>query len=395
MSEQAAGSVSPRSRLLTLGNLVAAIILVVGIPVAGMRFVQGLGAVTNLSDSTPWGLWIGFDVLVGVALAAGGYVTSCAVYVFGLKQYHPIVRPAVLTGFLGYVLVAIGLLFDIGRPWRLPYPFIMSTGWTSVMFEVAACVALYLTVLFLEFLPVPFEWLRWRKLRSFFIRLTIPLTILGVILSTLHQSSLGALFIIAPTRLHPLWHSPYLAIFFFVSSIIAGLSMVIFESGLSHRIFHNRLDPDEPVDHDGLTLGLTKAAALVLFAYFAMKLIGVAHGGHWDLLNTPYGHWFLVELLGFILLPCVLFTWAYRERNARLARWAAFLTVIGIVLNRLNVSIIAFNWQLPASERYIPSWMEIMVTVTLVTIGVLAFRWIVTRMPVLAEHPAYRSKSEA
>ncbi len=391
MSQAAAFPNLREAKLVTPFNLVTGLIIAVGIPVMIIRFTMGLGAVTNLSDTNPWGLWIGFDVLVGVALAAGGYVTSCAVYIFGLKQYHPIVRPAVLTGFLGYVLVAVGLLFDIGRAWRLPYPFLMSHGWTSVMFEVAACVALYLTVLFLEFLPVPFEWLRWKRLRNFFIGLTIPLTILGIILSTLHQSSLGALFIIAPGKVHPLWYSPYLAVFFFVSSVIAGLSMVIFESGLSHRVFHDRFDPEHPVDHDALTLGLAKAAALVLFAYFAMKLIGLSHGNHWALLNTPYGYWFLVELLGFVMLPCILYTWAYRQRNASLARATGLWTVIGIILNRLNVSIIAFNWQLPFEQRYIPHWMEITVTVTLVTFGVLAFKWIVERMPVLADHPDYKT----
>ena len=391
MSQAATVTIGPPSRLVTPFNVVAALILAVGVPVIVIRFTMGLGACTNLSDTNAWGLWIGFDVLVGVALAAGGYVTSCAVYVFGMKAYHPIVRPAVLTGFLGYTMVAIGLLFDIGRPWRLPYPFVMSQGWTSVMFEVAACVGLYLTVLFLEFLPVPFEWLRWKKLRKFFIELTIPLTILGVILSTLHQSSLGALFIITPGKLHPLWYTPYLGILFFVSSIVAGLSMVIFESGLSHRVFSSRLDPQHPADHDALTLGLTKAAALVLYAYFGMKVMALAHGNHWSLLNTGYGAWFLVELIGFVALPCTLFARAYRQRDARLARFTAALTAIGIVLNRLNVSIIAFNWQLPVEERYVPHWMEIAVTITLITVGVLAFRWIVERMPVLAEHPDYKA----
>jgi Ni/Fe-hydrogenase subunit HybB-like protein len=390
MSQSATVAIGPQHKLLTPFNVVAALILAVGLPVIVIRFTMGLGACTNLSDNTAWGLWIGFDVLVGVALAAGGYVTSCAVYIFGMKAYHPIVRPAVLTGFLGYMLVAVGLLFDIGRPWRLPYPFLMSQGWTSVMFEVAACVGLYLTVLFLEFLPMPFEWLRWKKLRKFFIELTIPLTILGVILSTLHQSSLGALFTITPGKLHPLWYTPYLGILFFVSSVAAGLSMVIFESGISHRVFSSRLDPDHPVDHDALTLGLTKAAALVLFTYFGMKVMALAHGNHWDLLNTPYGAWYLVEVIGFVLLPCILYARAYRGKDPRLARFTAAWTAAGIVLNRLNVSIIAFNWQLPLDERYIPSWMEIAVTVSLVTLGVLAFRWIVERMPVMAEHPEYK-----
>jgi Ni/Fe-hydrogenase subunit HybB-like protein len=390
MSQSATMAIEPQHKLLTPFNVVAGLILAVGIPVMVIRFTMGLGACTNLSDNTAWGLWIGFDVLVGVALAAGGYVTSCAVYIFGMKAYHPIVRPAVLTGFLGYALVAVGLLFDIGRPWRLPYPFVMSQGWTSVMFEVAACVGLYLTVLFLEFLPMPFEWLRWKKLRKFFIELTIPLTILGVILSTLHQSSLGALFTITPGKLHPLWYTPYLGILFFVSSVAAGLSMVIFESGISHRVFSSRLDPDHPVDHDALTLGLTKAAALVLFTYFGMKVMALAHGNHWDLLNTPYGAWYLVEVIGFVLLPCILYARAYRGKDPRLARFTAAWTAAGIVLNRLNVSIIAFNWQLPLDERYIPSWMEIAVTVSLVTLGVLAFRWTAERMPVMAEHPDYK-----
>ena len=391
MSVPTAETISPWKRYVTPFNVVAAAIIAVGVLVAVVRFTMGLGACTNLSDNNPWGLWIGFDVLVGVALAAGGYVTSCAVYVFGMKKYHPIVRPAVLTGFLGYVLVAVGLLFDIGRSWRLPYPFVMSQGWTSVMFEVAACVALYLLVLFLEFLPVPFEWLRYTKLRNFFVALTIPLTIAGVILSTLHQSSLGALFVITPGKLHPLWYSPYLAVFFFVSSIVAGLSMVIFESGLSHRVFRDKLDPDHPVDHDALTLGLAKAAALVLFAYFGMKTIGLTHGNHWALLNTGYGHWFLIEVLGFVLLPCFLFTSAVRRRNATLARFAAALAAIGIIVNRLNVSIIAFNWQLPSEQRYFPHWMEFAITISLVTGGVLAFKLIVEHMPVLREHPEYKT----
>lgn len=380
----------PNRGLFRPSNLVAAAILAVGIPVTFMRFFGGLGAVTNLDHNTPWGLWIGFDVLVGVALAAGGYTLSCAYYVFGMKKFGPIVRPALLTAFLGYVLVAAGLLFDIGRAWRLPYPFIMSQGWTSVMFEVAACVGAYLTVLFIEFLPPLFEWLDWRRPRNFFIALSVPLTIGGVILSTLHQSSLGALFIITPGKLHPLWYSPYLALFFFVSSIIAGISMVIFESALSHRLFHHRLDPDHPFDLDEITLSLGKAGALVLFAYFGMKLIGLAHGNHWALLNTGYGMWYLVELLGFVLLPCILYSAGVKHRNASLVRFTGFWTVIGIILNRLNISVIAFNYQLPSELRYVPSWMEIAVTLMLCTIGVLAFRWIVERMPIMAEHPRYR-----
>ncbi|MCK7506123.1 MAG: hypothetical protein MZV70_19950 [Desulfobacterales bacterium] len=176
---------------LTPFNVVAGIIVVVGLVITVIRFTQGLGATTNLSDYNPWGIWIGFDLLVGVALAAGGYVTSAACYIFGLKRFHSAVRPAILTGFLGYALVVLALHYDVGRPWRLPYPFIVQPGTTSLLFEVAACVALYLTVLFIEFTPAALEWLGLKRARSIVVKLTLVLTIFGVVLSTLHQSSLG------------------------------------------------------------------------------------------------------------------------------------------------------------------------------------------------------------
>ena len=206
---------------LTPFNVIAGIIIIIGLFVTLMRFTKGLGAVTNLSDYNPWGIWIGFDLLVGVALAAGGFVTSAAVYIFGMKKYHAAVRPAILTGFLGYALVVLALHYDVGRPWRLPYPFIVQQGTTSLLFEVGACVALYLTVLFIEYSPAALEWLGLRKIRNIIVRLTLVLTIFGVILSTLHQSSLGALFMIAPSKLHPLWYSGYLPVYFFISSIFA------------------------------------------------------------------------------------------------------------------------------------------------------------------------------
>jgi Ni/Fe-hydrogenase subunit HybB-like protein len=373
---------------LTPLDLVAGLILLVGIPVIAYRFAYGLGAATNLSQTNPWGLWIGLDVLCGVALAAGGYTLASTVYLFGLKEYYPVLRAAVLTGFLGYFFVVVGLLADLGRPWRIPYPVFYSYGVTSVMFLVAWHVFLYLTVQFLEFCPAILEWLGWRNIRRWAVRLTVGATVFGVILSTLHQSALGALFLMAPTRVHPLWYTPFIPIYFFISSIIAGLSMVIVESTLSHTIFRDQIDPRRHVDLDRITLGLGKAASVVLFTYFFLKLLGIADGGHWELLKTRFGHWFLVELLGFVLLPCFLFAQGVRERSVRLVRVAAVLSVLGIVMNRLNVSIIAFNWNVP--DRYVPSWMEIVTSITIVTLGVLTFRWIVNRMPVLREHPAYR-----
>ena len=196
------------------GNMITAVILVVGFVLTFIRFTQGIGSITNLSDTMPWGMWIGFDLLCGVCLAAGGYFTTVACYVMGMKHFHSAVRPAVTTAFLGYAFVVFALLYDLGHPLRLPYMFFFP-GTTSVLFEVGLCVATYLTVLFIEFSVAPMEWLsckfpflkKWRKV---VVRCTIILTIFGVCLSTLHQSSLGALYLIAPGKLHPLWYSPFM-----------------------------------------------------------------------------------------------------------------------------------------------------------------------------------------
>ncbi len=371
-------------------NLVAGAIVVIGLGITAQRFLSGLASVTNLSDYNPWGIWIGFDLLVGVALAAGGFVTSAAVYLFGFKKYHSAVRPAILTGFLGYALVVLALHYDVGRPWRLPYPFIIQQGTSSLLFEVAACVALYLTVLFIEFTPAALEWLGLKRARALVVRLTLVLTIFGVVLSTLHQSSLGALFLIAPSKLHPLWYSSYLPIYFFITAVIAGLSMVIFESTMAHRYFHDKMDAAHLAEAPQVTLGFGKAASLVLAGYFFIKVIGIAAGNHWHLLGTGYGIWYLVELLGFVALPAFLYAVGVREKNLKVIRWTAALTVLGIVVNRFNICLVAFNYHLPSADRYFPHWKEIGISVFIVTVGLIAYRFIVSRMPVLYEHPEYR-----
>ncbi len=375
---------------LTPFNVVTGAIILMGIVISILRFTNGLATVTNLTNDNPWGVWIGFDLLVGVALAAGGYVTSAAVYLFGMKKYHSAVRPAILTGFLGYALVVFALHYDVGRPWRLPYPFLVQQGTTSLLFEVAACVALYLTVLFLEFVPAALEWLGLKKLRALIVKLTLLLTVFGVVLSTLHQSSLGALFLVAPSKLHPLWYSPYLPVYFFISSIIAGLSMVIFESTLSHHYFSNKMDQVHLNENRGVTLGFGKAASLVLAGYFTIKVMGIAAGNHWHLLGTSYGLWFLAEIIGFVAFPSFFYALGVRNKDVKLIKWTAIWSVIGIVINRLNVSLIAFNWQLPASRRYFPHWMEIAISIFIVTVGIVVFKFIVTRMPVFYEHPEYK-----
>jgi Ni/Fe-hydrogenase subunit HybB-like protein len=376
--------------LISPFNIIAGIIVLIGLYLTVRRFTGGLGAVTNLSDNNGWGIWIGFDLLTGVALAAGGYVTAAAVYIFGMKKYHSAVRPAVLTGFLGYALVVLALHYDVGRPWRLPYPFFVQQGTTSVLFEVGACVALYLTVLFLEFSPAAMEWLGLKRARNLAVKFTLALVVFGIILSTLHQSSLGALFLIAPSKLHPLWYSSFIPVYFFVSSIIAGLSMVIFEATLSYRFFADKMDEVHLKEKDDIALGFGKAASYVIAGYIVIQLMGVGAENDWHWLGTSYGLWYLVELFGFFGVACLLYAIGAREKNLKLIRWTAAWTILGVILNRLNVSLIAFNWHLPSADRYFPSWMEIAVSVFIVTLGLIAFRFIVTRMPILYEHPEYK-----
>ena len=370
-------------------NVITGIILAGGAIILGIRFTHGLAATTNLSNTYPWGLWIGFDVMSGVALAAGGFVTSTAVFVFGMKEYKPVVRAALLTGFLGYFLVVLGLLADLGRPWRLPYPFIRSAGTTSPLFEVSLCVALYLTVLFIESTPAAFEWLGLKKFRKVVGSMTIALTIFGLILSTMHQSTLGAMVMVAPTRLHPLWYSAHIPVHFFVSAVAAGLAMVIVEGMVSHRAFHHQVQiTDEHFRR--INFGLAKGASVTLAIYLAVKVVALAIEDEWHLLGTGWGAYWLFEILGFVVLPCVLFAMGYREKKILMVRVAAVITVIGIMLNRFNVTFIAFNWNNPTGETYIPNWMEIWVTVAFITFAVVAFKWIANRMPIMYEHPDWK-----
>ncbi len=376
--------------LMTPANIIAGIFLAIGLVITVLRFTKGLGTVTNLDQNNPWGIWISFDLLCGVALAAGGYTTSSACYIFGLKKYHSAVRPAILTAFLGYALVVFALHFDVGRPYRLVYPIFLQPGTTSLLYEVGLCVFLYVTVLAIEFSPALFEWLGMKNLRNKIHKLTLALTVFGVILSTLHQSSLGALYIAVPSKIHPLWYSPYLAILFFVSSIPAGLSMVIFEGTLAHKPFHHMMDKTHLDEHEGVILGFARGASIALAAYLAVKLVAVAYDDNWKYLATGWGAWWLLEVVGFVALPSLLYAIGSREKNIKLIKWTAALTVFGIILNRFNVSMVAFNYNLPSSQRYFPSLMEIGISIFVVTLGVVIYRFIVSRMPIFFEHPEYK-----
>ncbi len=248
--------------------------------------MRGLGATTALTDGTPWGLWIGFDVLSGVALAAGGFVIAATVYIFHLDRYHGFVRPAILTAFLGYLAVALGLLVDLGRPWNI-WRMIIFWQPDSPLFEVGWCVMLYLTVLALEFVPVVFEGLKWERALRVMRQISLLFVIAGIGLSTLHQSSLGTLFLLAEDRIHPLWYSPILPLLFFVSAIGLGLMMVAVESTSTAWLYHREGEWPQ-------LRGLVRAASIVLLVYLVVRLtdLGLRHQLH--LLGEP--SWFRCSL---------------------------------------------------------------------------------------------------
>jgi len=372
-------------------NLIAAAFIGLGVAVMIYRLIFGLGPSTNLSDDYPWGIWIGFDILVGIALAAPGLTLGTAVHLFGMKEYHHFVRPAILSSLLGYIFAVFALLFDLGRYYRIPYLLGWSWGFSSVLFLIGWHFFLYINICLIEWSPALFEWLNLRKLRGFFTRLAIWATIFGVIIAGGHQSALGGLYLVTPAKLHPLWYSDLLPVFFLLSAIFAGIGMVIVESTITHRVFRNQLGHVNHAENDRLTIGLGKAAASGLFIYFILKIFAIAHADNWGYLNTPFGYWFLVETLGFVLFPAFLFTHAARKEKAKLVRFTGFLTVFGVILNRLNVSVIAYKWYMPASQKYYPLWSEIALSLGVVAMLIVAYRFIVNRMAIMYDHPDYES----
>ena len=373
----------PRGPWLTPFNIISIPVILTGVVVLYFRFRYGLGAVTNLSQETAWGFWLGFDVVTGIALAGGAYVITFVVYVMKVDKYHSIVRVTVLNGLLAYVFYGSALLFDLGRPWHALNPYIgNSFGFSSVMFLICWHFMLYMLAEFIEFSPVIMEWAGWEKARKILKSITLGTVILGITLSMLHQSGLGALFLMAKPKIHPLWWSEFIPVLFFVSSIYAGLAMIVFEGTISHRVFKDLIDPESHHSFDDIIFGLAKGAAITMFVYYFFKALLFIHDQQWDLLNDAWGYWYLVEVLGFVLVPALMFAFGFRHRSLNIIKIAAVLALIGIVLNRLNISFITFNWY--ADVHYYPSWQEIVVTLMIIFTEIWIFRWFVTRMPVFS-----------
>ncbi len=365
---------------ITFWKVVAAVLMTAGLIAGIQRFTQGLGATTNLRDTFPWGLWIGFDILVGVGLAAGGFTIAATVYLFNINRFRPILRPTILTAFLGYLLVIFGLMFDLGRPWAIWHALIY---WNphSVMFEVAWCVMLYTTVLALEFSPVVFEKFNLQRPLKIIKSITIPLVVAGVILSTLHQSSLGSLFLIIPGRMHPLWYSNIIPFLFFISCVAAGLAMTIFESFLSSRAFGREVE--FPLLSD-----LARVLVVVLALFFTVRVqdLMARDALKYALQPSYQSMMFLGEIVLGVVLPFFLLLSKRIRTSRRGLFYSAVLVLLGFVANRMNTAITSMEqWPI---RTYIPSWQEACITLGLAAFGFTAFSFLARYFKVFGEdHP--------
>ncbi len=363
-------------------NWLLAAIFAVGIPIILGRFVFGLSWVTHSSNDYPWGLFLGFGLFAMVPLSSSGFQLGTTVEVFGRHDFEPIERLGLLNGLLGYLFAVIYLMVDLGQPWRLPYPMVVSFGPAAVLFLVAWHVATYLSVQVAEVSSSFFEWIGFPVGKRGVRKITLGLTVAGIILSTLHQGALGALFTYAPGKVHPLWYSAsFQWLHFFVSSLPGGLCMVILVSTIASKSMAWRCDERFKQTLDKLTISLAKGSSMGLATYLTIKLIGMAHDNEWGYLATGWGQWYLLEMFIGVIAPLLLFAYAIRHRLAGLVRFSAFLTVFGVVLNRINTAMIAFNWKL--AEREIPHWREVIIAITIFAIYIAVYRFILYRLPIL------------
>jgi len=374
---------------LTFWKLVFLFLMAAGLYATFIRFTQGLGASTHLSDQFPWGIWISFDVLCGVMLAAGGFTLTATVHILNIKRMHSIIRPTILTAFLGYILVCLALMYDLGKPYNIWHPLIMRNP-HSVMFEVAYCVMLYTTVLALEFSPIVLERFNLQKPLKIVRKILIPLVICGVILSTLHQSSLGTLYLIMPEKLHPFWYSPLLPVFFFLSAIAVGLAMTIFESSMSSK--HFGLQLELPVLQE-----LGRALVVVLGVYGILRLEDLANRGALKLAFHPsyetYLFWLEISLA--IIVPLILLAQPRVRSSAQGLYFAAVSVVLGFITNRMNVSITGMEGS--TGVRYFPKWSELAVTGMVIAAGFALFGMAVKYLPIFPKEevvPGVASEQE-
>lgn len=361
----------------------------IGAAAIAWRFAFGLGAVTNLNDGFPWGIWIALDVVVGTALGCGGYALALLVYVLNRGRYHPLVRPAVLTSLLGYGLGAFAVVLDVGRPWELWKVPIYFWRWTgSPQLEVALCIMAYVLVLIVEASPMLLERLEKGKsprLRAFSTRFlaglgkALPFVLaLGVLLPTMHQSSLGTMMLLTGPKLHALWSTTWLPFLFLVSSLVMGYGIVAVEASFSARAFRR--------PHATAMLARLSKVALGVAAFWAIfRVAEVAWSGELGLALGPKGAWFVAEVALHLAAVVVLASAARRASPVWQTR-AGLLLVAAGALYRVDTYLIAFQ---PGSWiSYFPAIPEMAITVGIFSAEIALYIWAVRRFPVLAGNPA-------
>jgi Ni/Fe-hydrogenase subunit HybB-like protein len=357
-------------------NFLTLFIAIAGFGVAVYRFIFGLGSVSNLSDEYPWGIWIAFDIMSGVALAAGGFIIAGTVHIFNLKEYKPVVKPAVLTAFLGYFLVILGLMVDVGLPWRIYHPLIFPQV-HSAMLEVAMCVMFYFTVLFFEFIPNVFQRMKWHVATRVIHIFTIPLVIIGITLSCLHQSSLGSLLLLTREQMSRLWYTPSLPFNFFLQAVSIGLAMVVFESQLSSRTFGR---PIENVVMASISKGLRN----VLVIYLIWRALDFTYHNNWSAfaVDSYQTFWFSVEWVVGVIIPIVVLSTKLRE-NPVPRFWIISMVIFGIVLGKVNAALTSMSHYF--HKVYFPSWGEVLISAAIISAGILLYQAIVRNLPILEE----------
>lgn len=371
-------------KLWTKGFTIGVLIIAVGVIFTLVRFIFGIGAVTNLSDGVPWGLWITFDVVTGVALAAGGFTMAALVYIFNGGKYSPLLRPALVTALLGYGVAVLAIVFDVGRWWQIYNP-VLPSSWqgNSPLFEVSICVMTYFTVLILEFVPIAHE--KWQDKKGFFpalARLVYPfankalifLIILGVVLSTLHQSSLGAVMLIAVDRIHALWHSPLLPAYFLISAIAIGYPMVIIESYFSSRTFNRKPEMD-------LLSKIVKVTPYFLGIYLALKLFDLVFYSELGLLLSGWGALFVAENLLFAGIPLYMLLKKSVRNSQQMLFNVSTMMVAGLILNRFNTYLITYSPR-PGFD-YFPSIGEFIITAMMIAFLFVGYKLLANYFPVL------------
>ncbi|HUP61259.1 MAG TPA: NrfD/PsrC family molybdoenzyme membrane anchor subunit [Thermoanaerobaculia bacterium] len=376
---------------ITFWKALLVVILAAGAWSTYVRFFKGLGAATNLSDQFPWGLWVGFDCLSGIMLAAGGFTLMATVHIFNLEKFKSIARPALVTAFFGYLLEIGAVMFDLGRPYRIWHPLVM---WNprSPMFIVGWCVVLYTTIMALEFAPVVFE--RWRtgnpacpdrrdRLSSIIRAIQAPLVILGVIVSIVHQSALGMFYVLVPGKLHPLWYSSMLPVLFFISAVAAGLAMTIFESSMSARHFNHALS--RPIV---VTLGRVLMIALIV--YGIVRIQDLFRNGAWTyaFARSYESTMFWFEMFLTLVIPLAFLAFRRIRENVLMLYIVSIAAISGFIVNRLNVSVTGMEWSVGA--RYVPKWTEVSVTLMMISIGIVLFTLAVKYLPIFAHEEGGR-----